>query len=419
MGKTLVEKIISRNAGREVSAGELAVCPVDVVMIHDGTGILSIKEFQRLEEAGLTLAKPERTLVFLDHAGPCPRMELATDHVKLRHFARERNAVLYDVGQGVCHQILVEKWVRPGTVALGADSHTTTGGALGALGTGMGSTDVAMAMAMGENWFRVPETLRIELGGQLPDGVYPKDVILYLAGQIGSDGATYKVLEFGGPAAAAMEMSDRFTLCNMAIEFGGKGGLFPSDEKTRAYLAARGREEDWVALAPDPDAVYERVINVRLETIEPMIAKPHTVDNVCPVGEVQGRPVEQLFLGSCTNGRLEDLEVAVNMLKGKRIAASTRLLVMPASPAVYRGALDAGYIKDFMEAGATVLPPGCGPCSGVHLGILGDGESCLSTTNRNFKGRMGNPNAFVYLASPATVAASALTGVITDPREVI
>ncbi|MFZ5634282.1 MAG: 3-isopropylmalate dehydratase large subunit [Bacillota bacterium] len=419
MGQTLVEKVISRHAGGEVSAGDVSVCPVDVVMIHDGTGMLAIQEFNRLKEAGFALAKPDRTLVFLDHAGPGPRMELATDHVKLRRFAREHGAVLYDVGRGVCHQVLVEKWARPGTVVLGADSHTCTSGALGALGTGMGSTDVAVAMALGRNWFRVPETFRIELSGAMPKGVYPKDIILYLAGQIGSDGATYKVLEFGGPAAAGLAMSDRFTLCNMAIELGGKTGMFSSDEKTRAYLAEQGREADWEPIAPDPDANYEKTFAVNLDTLEPMIAQPHTVDNVCPVGQVKGQPVDQVFLGSCTNGRLEDLAVAAGILRGRQVAAGARMLVMPASPAVYRAALEAGYIREFIDAGVTVLPPGCGPCSGVHLGIPGDGEVCLSTTNRNFKGRMGNPRAFVYLSSPAVAAASALTGVITDPREVM
>lgn len=419
MDQTLVEKVVSRSSGSQARAGDVAVCPVDVVMIHDGTGMLSIQEYKRLEEAGFKLASPDRTLVFLDHAGPGPRMELATDHVRLRQFAGENGAVLYDVGQGVCHQVIVEKWARPGTVVLGADSHTCTAGALGALGTGMGSTDVAVAMALGRNWFRVPETFRVELSGTMPKGVYPKDIILYLAGQIGSDGATYKVLEFGGPAAAGMTMADRFTLCNMAIELGAKTGMFASDEKTRAYLASMGRKADWTPIAPDPGAVYEKVFNISLDTLEPMIAQPHTVDNICPVSQVKGTPVQQVFLGSCTNGRLEDLAVAAGIVRGRKVAAGTRMLVMPASPSIYLAALEAGYIKEFIDAGATMLPPGCGPCSGVHLGILGDGESCLSTTNRNFKGRMGNPKAFVYLSSPAVAAASALAGAITDPRGVM
>lgn len=419
MGLTLVEKVISQNAGAQVTAGNVAVCSVDTIMIHDGTGILTLDEFSRLEQNGLSLTNPEKTLVVLDHTGPCSRIELASAHIRLRQFARENNAVLYEVGEGICHQILIERWAKPGIIVLGADSHTTTSGAMGALGTGMGSTDVAVAMALGKNWFKVPETIMVNLSGKLPKGVYAKDIILNLAKILGSDGATYKVLEFSGSGIGEMGMSERFTMSNMAIELGAKSGMFPSDEITKSYLKGQNREKDWVSLYPDSDAQYEKEININLEELEPMVAKPHSVDNVCSISEIKGKPVEQIFLGSCTNGRLEDLAVAAKIIRGKRIAESTRMYVMPASVQVYKDALKAGYISDFIDFGAVVLPTGCGPCSGVHLGLLGEGENCLSTTNRNFKGRMGSPKSFVYLASPAVAASSALTGVISDPREVM
>lgn len=419
MGQTLAEKIISKVSGTQVYAGDVALCPLDIVMIHDGTGMLAIQEFERLKDAGFSVANPDRTLVFLDHAAPSPRIELATDHTHLRQFAWDNGAKLYEIGSGVCHQILVEQWMKPGTVVLGADSHTCTGGALGALGIGMGSTDVAVGMALGQNWFRVPETIRIELTGTMPKGVFSKDIVLHLAGLIGSDGANYKVLEFGGPAAPSLRMHERFTLCNMAIEMGGKTGMFASDEITRQYLAGQGREQDWISLSPDADANYSLIVPIDLDTLEPTVAKPHSVDNVCKISEIEGIKIQHIHLGSCTNGRLEDLAVAADILRGKKLAASARMVVMPASPAIYKAAMKAGYLEDFIDAGAMVLPPGCGPCSGVHMGILGDGENCLSTTNRNFKGRMGNPTAAIYLASPAVAAASALTGRITDPREVL
>ena len=419
MGQTLVEKVISKVSGKNVYAGDVVLCPLDVVMIHDGTGMLAIQEFERLQDAGFSVAKPDRTLVFLDHAAPSPRIELATDHIHLRKFAWDNGAKLYEIGSGVCHQILVEDWIRPGTVVLGADSHTCTGGALGALGTGMGSTDVAVGMALGQNWFRVPETIKVVLTGALPKGVFSKDIILHLAGLIGSDGANYKVLEFGGPATLDLPMHERFTLCNMAIELGAKTGMFASDDITKQYLLGQRREQDWVSLCPDADAQYSLVVPIQLDALEPMIAKPHSVDNVAKISEVAGIKIQHIHLGSCTNGRLEDLAIAAGILRGKKLAPSARMVVMPASPAVYKAAMKAGYVEEFMDAGALVLPPGCGPCSGVHMGLLGNGENCLSTTNRNFKGRMGNPTASIYLASPAVAAASALTGCISDPREVL
>lgn len=417
MGQTLAEKILSERVGRPLRAGEFAVVPVDVVLMHDGTGPLAVRQLGAMGLAGPR--RPDRTLVFLDHGLPSPRKELSNDHAFLRQFARAAGARLYDCGSGICHQVVAEEYAAPGQVVVGADSHTCTAGALAAFATGMGSTDVAVAMGLGENWFRVPESVRVEVRGAFGPGVGAKDLILWLIGHLGADGATYQALEFGGPAVAALDMSGRLTLCNMAVEAGAKTGLVASDGVTREYLAAMGREGAWRELGPDPDAEYARRVEVDAGTIVPMVARPHRVDNVAPVSEVAGTPVQQVFIGSCTNGRLEDLRTAAAILRGRKVAPGVRLLVMPASRRVYLEAMRAGVLADLVEAGATISPPGCGPCAGVHLGILGDDEVCLSTTNRNFQGRMGNPKSFVYLASPATCAATALRGVITDPREVL
>jgi 3-isopropylmalate/(R)-2-methylmalate dehydratase large subunit len=326
--------------------------------------------------------------------------------------------VLSDVGEGVCHQIMAEKYARPGDVIVGADSHTVTAGGLGAFATGMGSSDVAAAFGLGKTWFRVPETYFIRLTGKLQRHVTAKDVILHLIGMIGADGATYKSLEFGGPGAAAMPVTDRLTIANMAVEAGAKVGLFPSDDATLEYLTQQGRSQDHIRLFADEDAVYERVIDIDLAALEPTVARPHTVDNTAAVGELKGIKVDQVFIGTCTNGRLEDLKLAADILRGKRRNPATRLLVAPASPQVMLAGMRMGYIQDLVQAGATILPPGCAGCLGVHQGVLGDGETCLSTANRNFLGRMGNPEGLIYLASTPTAAASAVTGVITDPREV-
>ncbi|MEL7566889.1 MAG: 3-isopropylmalate dehydratase large subunit [Dehalobacterium sp.] len=416
MGQTLVEKILSKKIGKPIEVGEIVVSDVDLIMIHDGTGMISISEFNKL---GMPMAKPDQTLVVLDHTGPSPRKELATDHVVLRKFAKDHGCTFYEVGKGVCHQVIVENYASPGQVILGADSHTTTVGGLGAFGTGMGSTDVAAAMVLGKTWFMVPETIRVELVGSLPKGVYAKDVVLSLAGKIGVDGATYKVLEFSGSAVKELEVTDRLTLCNMAIEMGGKSGLFPSDEKTREFLNEYGRENSWEELYPDEDAKYERKITIDLSELNATVAKPHEVNNIDLAKNLQEVKLNQIFIGSCTNGRLSDLKIAAQILAGKKINQDLRLYIMPASEKVYKDALKEGIIGQLMEAGAVILPPGCGPCSGAHLGILGDGEICLSTTNRNFKGRMSNPDSYIYLSSPAVAAASALTGYITDPKEVL
>jgi 3-isopropylmalate/(R)-2-methylmalate dehydratase large subunit len=415
MGKTIAEKIIGSHAKKEVSAGEIALVGVDVCLTQDGTGPLAIRQLQKinLEKA----ANPKRTVLFLDHAAPSPRRELANDHVTIRNFAHKTGACLSDVGEGVCHQIIAESYLNPGDILIGADSHTCTGGALGAFATGMGSTDVAVGIALGKTWLRVPETFKVEVTGKLQPGVYPKDIILHLIGTIGADGATYKALEFCGETIEKMSMSGRFTLSNMAVEAGAKAGLIASDETTKQFLKQQGRGSKYRKIAPDKDAVYERVVQIDAADLVPVVAFPHTVDNVKPIREAKGIKINQVFVGTCTNGRLEDLKVAADMIKGKKKHSGVRMIIVPASKAVFLDALRAGYIKTLVEFGAAIMAPGCGPCVGVHEGILGDGESCIATMNRNFKGRMGNPEGFIYLASPATAAAAAMAGEIVDPRE--
>ncbi len=417
MGKTIAEKIIGRHAKQEVSAGEITLVSVDVCLTQDGTGPLAIRQLQKinLERA----VNPKRTVLFLDHAAPSPRRELANDHMTIRKFTQKTGACLSDVGEGVCHQIIAESYLNPGDILIGADSHTCTGGALGAFATGMGSTDVAVGIALGKTWLRVPETFRVEVKGKLQAGVYPKDIILHLIGTIGADGATYKALEFSGDTIEKMSMSGRFTLSNMAVEAGAKAGLIASDDTTKEFLKRQGRGSKFRKIAPDKDAEYERVIHIDASDLVPMVAFPHTVDNVKPIGEAKGVKIDQVFVGTCTNGRLEDLKVATEIIKGRKKHPDVRMIIVPASKAVFLDALRAGYIKTLVEFGAAIMAPGCGPCVGVHEGILGDGESCIATMNRNFKGRMGNPEGFIYLASPATAAAAAVAGEIVDPRELL
>ena len=411
MGMTLAEKIISGHAGHTVKAGELVIADVDVTAVQDGTGPLMVQEFKKL---GIPrLKNPERSILFIDHAAPSPRKELSNTHTVLREFSKEYGAVLSDVGAGVCHQRLVETFVNPGEILVGADSHTCTSGALGAFATGMGSTDIAVAMALGKTWLKVPATFKIEVTGKFKPGICSKDLMLHLIGMIGADGATYKALEFCGDTIENMTMSERFTLANMAVEAGAKAGLFCSDDKTRAYLKSKGREDKFRAISPDSDAVYERIIKINAEDIEHTVSCPHTVDNTKPVRELKDVKVDQVFVGTCTNGRIEDLRIVAEILKGRKIHEGVRMLICPASKDVYLQALDEGLIKIFVEANVTVLPPGCGPCVGVHAGTLADGEVCLATQNRNFQGRMGNVNGFIYLASPYVAAYTALRGHIS------
>ena len=417
MGKTLAEKILSLKSHSDARAGDIVICEVDLAFVQDTTGPLTIRQFK---ESGFQApAKPAQTIIFLDHAAPSPGRQLSNDHIFLRRFAKETGSRVYEVGEGICHQLVAEQFANPGDVIVGSDSHTVTGGALGAFATGMGSSDVAVALALGKTWFRVPESFLINLSGAFSRGVYAKDLVLYLIGRLGADGANYKSLEFGGEVLARMDMSQRLTIANMAVEAGAKVGLFPSDKVTRDFLVQHGRGDSYRPIYPDAEANYEQVISVSLDRLEPMLSLPHSVDNVRPVTGVKGIKIQQAFIGTCTNGRLEDLAVAAQILKGNKRHPDTRLLIAPASRQVLTQATGKGYIKSLLEAGATILPPGCAACLGLHQGVLGDGEICISTANRNFKGRMGNPEAIIYLASPATAAASAIRGEVTDPRELL
>ena len=413
MGKTISEKILSEKSGKDAYAGDIVVAKIDQIALQDGTAPLAIK---RIRELGREVKASDRTHFFVDHAAPSPRKELSNDQKLIREFAKEIGADFNPPGEGIIHQLMVERHVNPGDLAVGADSHTCTYGALGAFATGMGSTDIAIAMVLGKNWFRVPETFRVEISGNLPKGVYAKDLILYIIGKLGVDGATYKALEFHGETVDSLDMDSRLTMANMVVECGAKAGLFKTDDVTRRFLAEMGRENAFREIKPDEDAEYEKELYFDAD-IEPMVAKPHNVDNVVSVEEVEGTKVDQVFVGTCTNGRLSDIEIVARILKGRRVARDVRLIVAPASRRIYLRAMELGYLRVVVEAGGVVIPPGCGPCVGIHMGVLADGEVCLSTQNRNFKGRMGNPNAYIYLSSPATAAATAIKGEIADPRE--
>ena len=415
MGKTLAEKILSQKSGMDAHAGDIVIAKVDLVFVQDGTGPLAVRQF---ESSGFEqVANPERTAIFLDHASPSPARELSNDHILLRNFAEKTDSLLFGIGEGVCHQLVAESLANPAEIIVGADSHTTTAGGLGAFATGMGSTDISMAMALGKTWLRVPESFRVVVEGSRGKGVGAKDLILHLISLIGADGATYKSLEFVGGTIDSMNIPSRLTIANMAVEAGAKVGLFASDETTREYLIAQGRGERYSLLQADEDAIYERTIKIDAAALEPLVSMPHSVDNAVPAKELKGTKIQQVFIGTCTNGRLEDLATASKLLEGRKRCADTRLIIAPASRSVLQAGIKAGYIQTLLEAGAAIMPPGCAACVGLHQGVLGDGESCLSTANRNFHGRMGNPNSFIYLGSPATAAATAITGEIADPRE--
>ncbi|MHC5038538.1 MAG: 3-isopropylmalate dehydratase large subunit [Planctomycetota bacterium] len=415
MAQSLSEKILSRHASAPVKPGEFAVVNVDLAYVQDGTGPLTVRQ---LDKMGISkLARPQKAVVFLDHASPSPRQELSNDHKFLREFTRRTEALLSEIGNGISHTVTSEKFVKPGDVVVGADSHTCTNGALAAFATGMGSTDVGVAMGLGHTWMRVPEPWKVRIKGTWPEAVFAKDFMLHFIGTVRADGATYKALEFTGPAMKTLSMTGRFTIANMAVECGAKVGLFPSDEITKAFLEAHGRGGDWAPLAADEDAPYEREIVIDVSALEPQVAEPHFVDNVKPISAVDPVAVDQVFMGTSTNGRLEDFRIAASILKGRTVAQGTRLVVTPGSRKVLLDGYADGTFAALAEAGAVITGPGCGACVGVHEGVLADGEICVSTQNRNFKGRMGNPKAFLYLASPATAAATALRGKITDPRE--
>jgi 3-isopropylmalate/(R)-2-methylmalate dehydratase large subunit len=416
MGKTLSEKIISEKSGADARAGDIIVAPVDLVFVQDTTGPLTIRQFQ--ESGYKKLARPQKTLLFLDHAVPSPNRQLSNDHQFIRTFASETGCLLFEGGNGVCHQLVAELFGKPGDIIVGADSHTVTAGGLGAFATGMGSSDVAVVFALGKTWFRVPESFKITLTGDFRRYVTAKDLILYLAGRMGADGANYKALEFAGDAIARLTVPQRLTISNMAVELGAKVGLFASDKMTQKYLQSIGRGEDYRSLAPDSDAVYEREVSIDISSLEPLVSIPHTVDNVAPARTLEGTKLDQVFIGTCTNGRLEDIALAASILRNKKCHPRVRLIVAPASRRILLEAIKAGYIQSLLEAGAVLVPAGCAACLGLHQGVLADGEVCLSTANRNFIGRMGNPEASIFLGSPATAAASALTGEVTDPREI-
>ena len=427
MGATAVQKILARASGRKsVRVGDVVEPRVDLAMSHENAALV-INQFREVH-AGTGVAPkpwdPSRIAIIFDHRVPAESAKTATNQARVRAFVAQHGISKFhdvrgDTG-GICHQVLPERgYVRPGAVVVGTDSHTTSHGALGAFAFGIGATEMASVWALGVAVnVEVPPTIRVEVAGAFPSGVGPKDLILHLIGLLTAQGANFRVLEFAGPTIAKLSTSGRLVLCNMSVEAGATAGIVPADAETVRYL----REEAGVAepvelVASDADAEYERTIAVDVSKLEPQVACPHTVDNVKPVSAVAGRPVQQVVIGSCTNGRLDDLAEAARIMKGRRVAEGTRMLVFPASGRIWAEALKLGYLSDFMAAGAVVMNPGCGPCLGVHEGALGDGETAISTTNRNFKGRMGNPTAEVYLASPAVAAASALTGVITDPRK--
>ena len=427
MGSTAVEKILARASGkRTVKAGDVVEPRVDLAMSHENAALV-INQFKEIYEGTGLPAKPwdpSRIAIIFDHRVPAESAKTATNQKRVRAFVAEHGIEKFhdvrgDVG-GICHQILPERgYVRPGTVVVGTDSHTTSHGALGAFAFGIGATEMASAWALGVALnIEVPATIRVEISGRFQEHVGPKDLILHLIGILTAQGANFRVLEFAGETIASLSTSGRLVLCNMSVEAGATAGIVPGDAETVRYLREEAGVTDPIDLVTsDANATYEKIIKVDVSKLEPLVACPHTVDNVKPVSAVAGKPVQQVVIGSCTNGRLDDLAEAAAIVRGKHVAVGTRMLVFPASGRIWAEALRLGYLSDFMAAGAVVMNAGCGPCLGVHEGALGDGETAISTTNRNFKGRMGNPGAEVYLSSPAVAAASALTGVITDPRK--
>jgi 3-isopropylmalate/(R)-2-methylmalate dehydratase large subunit len=420
-GKTLAEKILSRKADQDVRAGEYVEAAIDVGFTHDVTGPLTFDVFEDVTGGDGELFDPDRTAITIDHHAPADGVQAANNHNRVREFAAEYGAVQYDVGDGICHQVLVEDgFAGPGDLVIGADSHTTTFGGLGAFGTGVGSTDLGTAFATGELWFRVPETLRFEVDGDLPDGVYAKDLILKFIGDVGFAGCTYMAAEYAGSAIRALPVHERLVLANMAIEMGGKAGLVQPDHHTIDYLEAQtGRSYELDPdLVSDDDAEYHDVHTYQAGSLAPQVSKPSNPENAVDVTEVVGTEIDQFFLGTCTNGRYEDIRVVADILDGEELASGTRMVVVPASADVYDRMLAGGELKTFVDAGAIVQAAGCGPCFGTHQGVLGDDDVALASANRNFPGREGSMQSQVYLASPATVGASALYGEITDPREV-
>ncbi|MFC7127854.1 3-isopropylmalate dehydratase large subunit [Haloferax chudinovii] len=420
-GKTLAEKLLSEKSGTDARAGDYVEADVDVAMAHDITGPLAFQTFDEVTGDDGELFAPDRTVFTIDHHAPADGVQAANNHNAVREFAAKHGAHQFDVGDGICHAVLVEEgFVGPGDLVIGADSHSTTYGGIGAFGTGVGSTDLGTALATGELWFRVPKTLRFEVEGDLGDGVYAKDLILRFIGDVGFDGCTYMAAEYAGSTIESLPIHERLVLSNMAIEMGGKTGLVAPDERTESYLERQtGNDVDLAdAFVSDDDADYEAVYSYDAADLAPQVSKPSNPENAVDVTEVAGTEVDQLFVGTCTNGRYEDIKIVADILEGETIAPNVRLVVVPASKSVYQHMLQTGVFQTLTDAGAVIQSAGCGPCAGYHQGVLGDGDVCLATANRNFPGREGSMESSVYLSSPATVGASALYGEITDPREV-
>ncbi len=415
MGKTIAEKIFSAHAGKDVKAGDLIIAKIDALMGQDGTSPLAIKVFEEL--GGKKVVNAEKVLLVMDHSVPPPNEGVANLHKLMKEFAEKYGTQLTEFGEGVCHQVFMERGLAtPGSLIIGADSHTCTYGVLNCFSTGVGSSELAAAMYTGKLWFKVPSTVKIILNGKLQKGVVSKDVILFLAGYFKADGLTYKAIEFDGEIIKALSIDGRATITNMVVEMGAKAGIMPFDEKTKEFFNSIGYPQE-KSIEADPDAEYEAIYEFDLSNLEPQVALPHTVDNVFPISQIDKIKIHQAFIGTCTNGRLEDLRLAASILKGRKVSKDVKMIITPASKKIFIQAMKEGLIDIFLEAGAVVTNPGCGPCVGTHQGIPADGENIISTANRNFKGRMGNNKAFIHLASPLTVAASAIRGEITDPRE--
>ena len=408
MGQTIIEKIVSNHAGKKTYANDLTVVDIDFVMASDTTAPLAIKAFERM--GGNQIWDSTKMALVIDHASPAPNQLIASLHDMMREFAAKQNIKLYDVGDGICHQLMIEnKHANPGQLILGADSHTCLYGAIGAFSTGVGSTDLAGAMLTGKTWMKVPETILIEINGNLQPGVSAKDIVLYVVGQIGIQGATYDAIEYKGSTIEKLSLDSRMTIASMSIEMGAKAGII--------HTTGLQLDQEFEHILPDPDAVYKKVLRFDATQISAQIAIPHSPDNVYSIDEIDSIEVQQAFIGSCTNGRLEDLHAAAHILKGKKVHPNVRLLIAPASRQVFLNALADGTVQILTEAGATFLPSGCGPCVGTHLGVPGNGEVIASSTNRNFQGRMGNRNSNIYLGSPAFVATAALNGKIINPQQ--
>lgn len=414
MGMTLAEKILARASGNEiVKANDIVTVELDLLMSNDGTSHITVDKYNALKHP--RIADVSKLVWVIDHNLPCDSVKTADSHKKMRDFAKEHGITFYE-GEGVCHQVMIEKHVRPGQLIFGADSHTCAYGALGAFGTGVGNTDYLYAMVTGTSWALVPETLRFNLTGKLNKGVYARDVILTIIGMIGAGGANYKAMEFGGEGLKNIDLAGRVSICNLCVEAGAKTALMEVDDVALDYLRSHGREPV-ECFSPDKDAVYAEVYDIDLGSIKPIVAKPHFVDNVVPAEEAFGTHIDEAFLGSCNNGRIEDLRAGAEIIKGRSVSPDVRFLVVPASREVYEQALQEGILETFMEAGAIIMNPNCSVCWGACQGVIGEGETLISTGTRNFKGRCGHRESFVYLASAATVTASAIKGeIITADR---